>query len=533
MKKIIAFTLLLALLLCGCQSAPDTAGNTEATKNTSAAEKVDTQTPVQTDPEVTDDTCTHADSNSDTTCDNCGESVLVTFEIYSVNDLHGKITDGDNQPGVDEMTTYIKQRRAENENLILVSAGDMWQGSAESNLTKGNLTTEWMNDIGFAAMVMGNHEYDWGSTYVEANSELANFPFLAINIYERATNQRISYCEASTMIDQNGIQIGIIGAVGDCYSSISASQVQDIYFKTGDDLTALVKAESEALRAQGADFIIYAIHDGYESGSSGVKNVTAGDLDFYYDTSLSNGYVDVVFEAHTHQYYILQDEHGVYHLQGGGENRRGMSYVEVTFNSVTGACVDLSASHLSDSTYSSLEDDPIVNDLLNLYAAQVNRGDMIAGYNARQRSSGELQQLVADLYYDVGMELWGEEYDIALGGGFISVRSPYNLSSGEVNYGMIQTLFPFDNQLHLCSIKGRDLKEKFFETDNDRYFIAYGQYGESIRRNIDPDATYYIVVDSYTSDYRYNNLTVVERHDPNVFARDLLFDYIATGAFEN
>ena len=79
------------------------------------------------------------------------------------------------------------------------------------------------------------------------------------------------------MIDQNGIQIGIIGAVGDCYSSISASQVQDIYFKTGGDLTALVKAESEALRAQGADFIIYAIHDGYESGSSGVGEISENE----------------------------------------------------------------------------------------------------------------------------------------------------------------------------------------------------------------------------------------------------------------
>ena len=93
-------------------------------------------------------------------------------------------------------------------------------------------------------------------------------------------------------------------------------------------------------------------------------------------------------------------------------------------------------------------------------------------------------------------------------------------------------LFPFDNQLHLCSIKGRDLKEKFFETDNDRYFIAYGKYGEQVRKDIDPNATYYIIVDSYTSSYRYNNLTVVEEYDENIFARDLLADYISTGAFE-
>ena len=517
-KKIIALMLIAVLLLCGCQQVATPATTPGAQSGDAQQEAV---------------ACTHTDGNSDLTCDSCGNSVLVTFEFYSVNDLHGKLTDGDNQPGVEEMTTFIKQRRAENENVILVSAGDMWQGSAASNLTKGNLTTEWMNDIGFDAMVMGNHEYDWGGEFVSANQELAQFPFLAINIYERSTNQRLDYCEASTLIDRNGVQIGIIGAIGDCYSSIASDKVTDIYFKTGNDLTALVKAESEALKEQGADFIVYLIHDGFENSNEGVKNVSGNDLDFYYDTELSNGYVDLVFEAHTHQRYILQDEYDVYHLQSGGENRRGLSSVEVTFNTVTGEYTQLIPSHTEDSTYTSLAADPIITTLLEKYAAEVNLGEQVVGYNARQRYSAELQQLVADLYYDVGMEAWGDQYDIVLGGGFISARSPYNLSSGEVNYGMVQSIFPFDNQLHLCSISGRDLKDKFFETDNDRYFIAYGEYGESVRKNIDPNATYYIVVDSYTSSYRYNNLTVVEEYLDGVYARDLICDYISTGAYED
>ena len=98
---------------------------------------------------------------------------------------------------------------------------------------------------------------------------------------------------------------------------------------------------------------------------------------------------------------------------------------------------------------------------------------------------------------------------------------------------MIQSLFPFDNQLHLCSVKGKDLKTNFFETDNDRYFISYGQYGEDVRKNIDPNGTYYIVVDSYTSSYRKNNLTVVDAYLDDYFARDMLSDYISTGAFED
>lgn len=518
MKKIILLLLISALLLCGCEKAPSptTVATDPATGETLA-------TPA----------CRHTDANGDETCDSCGSSVLLSFDIFAINDLHGKLVDGENQPGVDELTTYIKSRRQENENLLLISVGDMWQGSSESNLTKGLLTTDWMNDIGFNAMVMGNHEYDWGDSFVRSNEAIAQFPYLAINIYDRTTNQRLDYCQSSVMVDQNGVQIGIIGAVGDCYSSIAADKVEGIYFKTGKDLTALVQAESEALRQQGADFIIYAIHDGYEDSSNGVKNVSGNNLSGYYDTALSNGYVDLVFEGHTHQRYILQDEYDVYHMQCGGENRRGICYVELTFNTVTGACKQIVPQQIDSSTYTSLNSDPIIEDLLNKYAGEVNRAEQVVGYNIRQRSSGELQQLVADLYYDIGMETWGEKYDIVLGGGFISVRSPYNLSSGEINYGMVQSLFPFDNQLHLCSISGRDLKDKFFETDNDRYFIAYGQYGEDVRKNIDPNGTYYIVVDSYTSSYRYNNLTVVEAYHDGYYARDMLADYISTGAFED
>ena len=517
MKRLFVLTLIFALLLFGCDKGPASVETTPQEGQTTE------NVPI----------CTHADDNADTVCDSCGESVLVCFDIYGINDLHGKIADTDSQVGVDELTSFIKKSRQENENLLLISVGDMWQGSSESNLTKGLLTTDWMNDIGFNAMVMGNHEYDWGDSFVRSNQAIAQFPYLAINIYDRTTNKQLDYCQSSVLVDQNGVQIGIIGAVGDCYSSIAADKVQDIYFKTGDELTRLVKAESEALRQQGADFIVYAIHDGYENGSgSTVRDVNGGQLAGFYDIALSDGYVDLVFEGHTHQQYLLRDNHGVYHMQNGGENKRGISHAQVSLNAVTGESTVISAQLISTDEYATMAGDPIVENLLEKYAAEVNRGERVIGYNARQRSSSEMQQLVADLYYDVGMETWGEEYDIVLGGGFISVRSPYNLAAGEVNYGMVQSLFPFDNQLHLCTIKGRDLRDKFFETDNDRYFIAYGQYGEQIRQNIDPNATYYVVVDSYTSSYKYNNMTVVEVYDDTTFARDLLAEYISTGAFE-
>jgi 2',3'-cyclic-nucleotide 2'-phosphodiesterase (5'-nucleotidase family) len=305
-----------------------------------------------------------------------------------------------------------------------------------------------------------------------------------------------------------------------------------VYFVTGDELTQLVMDEATRLRQEGADFIVYSIHDGYEdSRPNAVTNVTAAKVAGYYDTDLSDGYVDIVFEGHTHQRYILKDEHGVYHLQGGGDNK-GVTHAKVYINIATGKVSVTEADLVPTENYTNMGGDALVDQLMEKYSDQVSAADRLLGKNSKVRYRDELRQQVADLYYEAALERWGEEYDIVLAGGFMSVRSPNSLATGNVTYGMVQSLFPFDNELVLCTISGRDLKNKFFETDNANYFISYGTYGEEVRRNIDPNATYYVVTDTYSSTYAPNNMTEVERYGQALYARDLLAAYIATGAYE-
>ena len=117
------------------------------------------------------------------------------------------------------------------------------------------------------------------------------------------------------------------------------------------------------------------------------------------------------------------------------------------------------------------------------------------------------------------------EVAIVLGGGYISVRSPSSLPVGDVNYAMLQSLFPFDNELVLCSISGADLRSRFLETTNENYYIYLGD-GE---QNIDPTATYYLVTDTYSSTYAPNRLTEIERYGSTLYARDLLAAYVEAG----
>ncbi len=532
--------LVLGLAACTGEAAPDgTSAPTGAVTPSDPTSSADPTTPVGSTPTVPhqpiDPTapplsgdCSHTDGDQDGLCDACGGSVWVELHFFAVNDIHGKFKDSASQPGVDELTSYL---RLQGENAIFLSSGDTWQGSSESNLTQGKLMTEWMNELGFVSMTLGNHEFDWGTEYIEANAELADFPLLAINIYDRDTNERADFCTPSVTIDRAGITIGIIGAMGDCYSSISGDKTGDIYFRTGSDLTALVKAEAQRLRDNGADIIVYSIHDGSERSLDGKHNVTQSQMGSYYDTDLSDGYVDLVFEAHTHKRYTFSDEHGVWHLQAGGENS-GISHATVVYDLITDEISTVSGTIAGNTLYDDFPSDPLIQQLLDKYADQIAQGDEVIGYSNSYLSSDQIRDLVAELYYAAGVERWGKDYDIALAGALISVRNPYNIPSGQIKYSQLQSVLPFDNDIVLCSVKGSTLRDRFFETDDERYGIYYEAYGDALRDNIDPNGTYYLITDTYTSTYAPNRLTEVARYDSGIYARDLLADYIRENSAE-
>lgn len=461
----------------------------------------------------------HADSDDNGFCDSekCGIDVVETIDFYNFNDLHGKfLSTSSSQPGVGAITSYLESKKETDEHVIITSTGDMWQGSGESYTTRGAIVTEWMNYLDFEAMAIGNHEYDWGEKYIISNNQLAEFPFLAINIFDNRTNERVDYCEASVMIERGGAQIGIIGAIGDCYSSILADMTKNVKFLVGSQLTDLVEAECEKLRDAGADVIIYLIHEGTSYN-------TTSQYTTYYDPSLSRpGYVDVVFEGHSHSYYTFTDSYGTPHVQGGGDNQYGrISHVELNVNFANGNITYNAVETVSN--YTGYAESDIIEDLKATYSQELEKAFEELGYNARYRSSDTIADVVAQLYYEAGREKWKGKYDVVLAGGQINTRSPYNINAGTVTFSDLLTILPFDNKLMLCAIKGSDLISRFFNNS------SYVYYSELTSSQINKSATYYIIVDTWSSGYYKNNLTVIEEYDDITFAHDLLAQYIREG----
>ena len=476
---------------------------------------------------ISGDCAAHKDTDDNGYCDTCNEYVIVVIDFYAINDLHGRIFDTDQQPGVDELTTYLKNANTTDDHVIVLASGDMWQGTSESNLTRGKMMTEWLNEIGTVSMTLGNHEFDWSNEYIYANAEIADFPFLAINIYDTATNKRVDFATPSVIVEKGDAKIGIIGAIGDCHSSISQDKVAGINFKVGSELAALVKEESEKLRNAGCDYIVFSVHDGLSKSGSGL--VSNGEMESYYDIALSDGYVDLVFESHSHCDYILLDSKGVYHIQGGAENN-AISHVEVSLNYANDKSNITEIANVSSSKYDDCTPDNIVNKLKEKYKDTIAKGSEVIGDLDRVVSGDELRQLCADLYVQKGVEKWGSQYNIVCGGGYISIRSPGALFAGEVCYEDIYTLFPFDNGLYLCTISGSDLKSKFIYSNNGNYFVGMSDYGNSV--NIVDSETYYIVTDAYSAFYAPNNLTIVADYGEELFARDFIAEFIKNGGYE-
>ena len=505
--RITALLLALLMLLCACEPAVTPTGT-----STTAPQTALPTAPVSE----------HLDDNGDEICDHCGIDVTVELDFYAFNDLHGVFNDTATNPGVDELTTFLKNAYADGASYeILLSSGDMWQGSVESSSNKGQLMTQWMNHMGFVSMTLGNHEYDWGSEYIARNAELAEFPFLGINVTD--TNVDTPYCQPSVVIERGGVKIGIIGAVGDILGDISGEFTPGLSFALRNELTTMVKAEAVRLRQEGCHFIVYSIHAGYDNSYNGVKDLPSGLG--YYNLALSQGYIDLVFESHTHQSYVIRDKHGVYHLQGGGYNK-GLSFANVCYNLVTNTYEVEEVEILGHEDYAdpALADDAIVDTLYAQYITGQDPYTTVLGRNNGLRSSNEIAKTVAQLYLEKGREIWGDEYNVVLGGGFIKTRTPYDLAAGDVTYSQLFSLLPFDNALVLCQVTGQQLREKFL---NSSYHCAYD--GNLLGSIVDSEI-YYVVTDTYTSFYKYNMFTEIDRLE-NIYSRDLLAEFISGGGW--
>ncbi|MFZ9139199.1 MAG: bifunctional metallophosphatase/5'-nucleotidase [Bacilli bacterium] len=365
---------------------------------------------------------------------------IVTIDIYNLNDFHGAVehNPGNKEIGINRLSSYFKMQRNTNPNAIFLSSGDMWQGSADSNITRGRLMVDAMNHLGFSAMAIGNHEFDWTDDYIYQNQARSNFPLLGINIIEKQTQQRATFADASILIERSGIQIGIIGTIGaSLESSILTSAVMDYEFVP---YTNLVQQESERLRNLGADLIILLNHDG----------------------SVENGvlpYVDGVFNGHTHRREVFHvDGKPVYQGQAYGQAISHMRFVFNTVNMIPSFSQNQSGVYTYDNLVSQNRfptEDPEMKAIYDQYLTnEINaiKNEEI-GIAEGAFSRNNLGQLAVEEMLQYGQSVKQEVVASFHNTG--GVRA--SIDEGPVTYGELYKAFPFDNELMIVQVSGEQL----------------------------------------------------------------------------
>ena len=272
-----------------------------------------------------------------TACATVSSHPPVHVVIVGTTDVHGWFNGHPSKDGqyggVALLASYVNALRAENQNrVMLVDSGDLFQGTLESNFFEGEPVIRAYNAMGYTAAAIGNHEFDYGPVgpssvartpdedplgALKKDGRMATFPFLAANVTEKSTGRTPSWALPDAIVEVAGARIGIIGlSTPDTPNVTIASNVASLNF--GDPVAATISAARE-LRARNVDAIIVIAHMG--GHCTDVKDVhDVASCDQHEEAMqllehLPAGTIDAYFAGHTHQ-QMRQFVNGVPALQG-------------------------------------------------------------------------------------------------------------------------------------------------------------------------------------------------------------------------
>lgn len=195
----------------------------------------------------------------------------VDITILHVNDTHGHILPLI-EKGIDPerpvdgaawLAGMIVQERENNPaGTLLLSGGDMFQGTAISNIFYGKPVIEIMNALKFDAMVVGNHEFDWGRDVLNEMRTEALFPFLAANVRDQA-GAYLPGVKPCVLRERKGLKIAIIGVTTtEAAYTTRPANVKGLAFL---DPRTVLPGWIRKAKSRGAKLIVVLSHSGLDA----------------------------------------------------------------------------------------------------------------------------------------------------------------------------------------------------------------------------------------------------------------------------
>lgn len=207
----------------------------------------------------------------------CPGYAQTALTILHTSEHHGTVQPIDQgafagQGGVEKRASLIKQIRREVEHLLVVDSGDLLMGTAMSSIYRGEADIAAMNLMGYDAVAVGNHDFDFGTRHLRNLRKEAAFPFLCSNVRPQEPNT----CERHVIKTIGTLRVGLIGLIGkrNYPDTFNRSVVREVEFQ--DPIAAAKQAATE-LRER-VDLLVAITHQDTEEDLALAKGVPALDV---------------------------------------------------------------------------------------------------------------------------------------------------------------------------------------------------------------------------------------------------------------
>ena len=232
---------------------------------------------------------------------------VIKISILHTNDMHSRIecfASGRNKGagGMLQLATIIKQIRFEEENILLLDAGDIFQGTPYFNYYGGELEFKLMSEMGFDASTLGNHDFDNGIDGLIKQLPHAKFPFLSAN-YDLSNTELYGHILPNKIFNKNGIKIGVFGLGIELAGLVDPKLYMDTLYI---DPIRVANEQSNLLKNKfNCDLVICLSHLGYS-----YKSKKVSDRILAQETSN----IDLIIGGHTHTFLkepkLIQNKEG-------------------------------------------------------------------------------------------------------------------------------------------------------------------------------------------------------------------------------
>ena len=185
--------------------------------------------------------------------------------ILHTNDVHGAVSN------YAKVAALASQYESEGAYVLILDAGDFSQGDTAVSVSEGATAVELMNMVGYDAVALGNHEFDYGFEALKKNMENAQFPVLAANV---KYNGELAFDDAAVFTTPGGTKIGVFGLdTPETATKAHPAKIQGVTFLAGDKMFDCAQDQVDALEAEGCEYIICLGHLGIDAESTGNRSI--------------------------------------------------------------------------------------------------------------------------------------------------------------------------------------------------------------------------------------------------------------------